>query len=655
MDILVPNSWLKEYLETKATPEKIAETISLSGPSLERVQKVEQDYVYSIEVTTNRVDTAGVYGIAREAAAILPRFGFDAKLLPIKVKAKQKLVDKVDYLEAKVDPKLCPRFTIILIKNVKVGESPKWMKDRLEKVGVRSLNNVIDISNYLTHELGQPAHIFDYGKIKDHKMTIRASKTKEKITTLDNKKYTLPGGDIIIEDGKGRIIDLAGIMGGKLSAVDENTQNILLFVQTYDPINIRRTSMALAKRSEAASLFEKGLDPEQVEVAIRRGIDLFVEICKGEPTSQILDLYPNPYKSKEININVDFINERLGVSIPKKEIETILKSLSFIVSSKDKELTVGIPSFRYQDIDIPEDIVEEVARIYGYYKLPSELMSGQLPAPLSDSPFEFEMKVKRTLKGWGGIEIYTLSLVSKEKVTLSGPASWALKLRNPLGSESEYLRQSLAPSLLEAVDENAWEKGPYHIFEMSNIYLPVRGKLPEERMTLAGVFVNYGFRHAKGTVEALIKELRANLSFIPKDAKVFLPNHRLSIQGKEEEVGQFGILENGVIYYEFDMELLRAESNLGLTYKPSSKYPAQIEDISLVIQNNTYVADVIKEIKKSDKQVLNVELIDIYNTTRTFRVSYQNPDKTLTDKEVKEIRNKILERVKEKFGATPKS
>lgn len=690
MDILIPHSWLKDFLKTEATPQKIAECLSLCGPSVEKVEKVGKDFVYSIEVTTNRVDSVGVYGIAREAVAILPRFGIKASLQPTKVHSAQGIVPacagrhRVNWLDVEVDQKLCPRFTAILIKNVQLKKSPAWMEQRLKLIGLRPINNVVDISNYLMHELGQPLHTFDYDKIKIHdilptlkggvsplrenvvsasihprakargfleapyKMILRASRAGEKIITLDDKEYTLPGGDIVIEDGEGRLIDLAGIMGGKLSAVDEKTKNVLLFVQTYNPAAIRQTSMALAKRSEAASLFEKGLDPELVEVTIRRAIDLFVKLCQGRPAGEILDIYPSPYKGKTVDIDVEFINERLGVKIPKREIIDILESLGFKISGENT-LSVSVPSFRSNDIGILEDIVEEVARLYGYYNLPSAIMNGALPEPLENPPFDFEIRLKRALKGWGGVEVYTLSLVSKEKVSLAGHSSWALKLKNPLGSDSEYLRQSIAPSLVAAVRQNPGQK-PIHLFEMANVYLPVRAHLPEEKMMLAGIFANYDYRQAKGIVEALLLELGTDATWTAEDNRGFLPNQRLIIKNKKGVLGEFGTLDQGYFYYEFGVELLRVSCSPASSYSPIPKYPAQIEDLSLVFPSRTRVGDVIETIKKADRQIVSLELVDIYEDTRTLRVAYQNLNKTLTDKEVKRIRNKILGIIKRKFG-----
>src|SRR5260221_832711 len=220
MDIIISDNWLRDFLKTKATVDVIAKDLSLCGPSIERVIKNKKDTTYLIEVTTNRVDMASIYGIAREANAILPRFGIASNLLPLQFKSKQKFSKKVNYLNALVDENLCARFTAIKISKVKVVPSPTWMQERLMAVGVRPINNIVDISNYIMHELGQPVHTFDYDKIHGAKMVLRESKKNEKITTLDGKDHDLPGGDIVIADGSGKLIDLAGIMGGANSAID---------------------------------------------------------------------------------------------------------------------------------------------------------------------------------------------------------------------------------------------------------------------------------------------------------------------------------------------------------------------------------------------------------------------------------------------------
>jgi phenylalanyl-tRNA synthetase beta chain len=650
MDILVPDNWLRNFLKTEAKPKKLAELLSFCGPSVDRIEKKGKEYIYHIEITTNRVDAASIYGIAREANAILPRFGVKASLAKVSYKPNLKFSEKVEYLDAKVDRSLCPRFTAVLIKGVEIKASPSWMKERLTAVGVRPINNVVDISNYIMHELGQPVHTFDYNKIKGKKMILRGSKKGEKITTLDGETLELPGWDIVIEDGERRLIDLAGIMGAKNSEVGKDTEDILLFVQTYNPTNIRKTSMTLAKRTEAAALFEKGLDPENVTLGIGRGIELFKKLTGGKPRAKILDLYKSPYKTKLVETNLEFINKTIGIDLAKKRITDYLEPLGFETTWSEENLEVKVPSFRSQDIDIPEDIVEEIARIHGYHNLPSELMGGKIPFPLDESSFDFEKKLKDLLRGWGGIEVYTYSMVSKNQA-----GEGALRLTNPLGKESEYMRTSLMPSLVAAAKENRGEKEPYHLFEMANVYIPRKGKLPKEVMTLAGIFSNCDYREAKGIIEALLSNLNIRASIEVEEKKGFKPARRLTIKKGNAVLGEFGILEtNNCIYYEFELEKLLKAHNPVSPYVPVPKYPAQIEDITFVIPPKTKVGEIIKTINDVDKLVGKTVLQDIYKDAYTFRVWYRHPRKTLTDKEVEKVREKIISEVRKKHGAKAK-
>jgi phenylalanyl-tRNA synthetase beta chain len=650
MDLLIPDNWLREFIKTNATNKEIAKYLSLCGPSVEKITKTESGDVYSIEVTTNRMDTASIYGIAREASAILPRFNKKAKLASLEAKSNYKFVSKVKYLNTDIDSRLCSRFTAVLIKNVKLSQSPLIVKEKLTASGIRPINNVIDISNYIMLEMGQPVHTFDYNKIERHLMVLRESQKGEEIVTLDDQSYTLSEGDIVIEDASERLIDLCGIMGGKLSAVDENTKNVLLFVQNYNPSYIRKTSMGLAKRSEAAMLFEKGIDSEEVKTGILRGIEMFIKLTKGIPENEILDIYPNPYKEKVIKVSLEEINKKLGIEMPKKAILDILDPLGFAPSWEKNILKVCIPSFRANDINISEDIIEEIARIYGYHNLPSVIMSGVIPDKTKDSPFFFEDKVKNILKGYGGCEIYTLSLVSKEKTSED-----SLRLGNPLGSGSEYLRTSPMHSLVDAVKENAREKEAYHLFEMANIYIPKSNDLPEEKMTLAGIFANTEFRESKGIIESLLSELNIKAEYIQEELKDFIPGQRVVIKINGKTVGQLGNLEDGnLIYYEFDMDMLNKSSINIKKYTSIPQYPPQIEDITLSFPEKTKMGEVITQIKLTNKLIENVELKDIFKDNYTFRIWYQDPSKNLNDSEVEEIRKKIIGEIKRKFGGTIK-
>lgn len=640
MDLLVPLSWLKKHLETKASYKDIAKYMSLCGPSFERIKEIGSDIVFSVEVTTNRVDSASIRGIAQEAQAILPRFGFSAKLredVDAKKPQDVKLSKKVNYLDVSLDSKLCPRFSAVLIENVEIKNSPKEIADLLTSIGLRPINNVVDISNFIMHDLGQPVHTFDYDKIVGHKMILRESKKGEKITTLDGKTFELVGGDIVIEDGSGKIIDLCGIMGGQNSAIDNNTKNVLLFVQNYNQHKIRKTSMTLSQRTEAAALFEKGLDSEQVEPALYKALSMFEKMTGGVYRKEILDIYPSKYKTRFVKTSTETINKIIGVNISQKEIEKYLVSLGFDVTVKGSEITVGVPSIRAKDIEIPEDIAEEIARIYGYHNLPNNLMTGSIPQKSSDGSFELEKRIKEILYSLGGVEIYNLSLTSKQNA-----GSRAIKLKNPLGAESEYLRTNLRNSLLESLNQNNQEKDTLHLYEMANVYLPKVNDLPEEKLMLSGVIRNGNFRENSGILQTLLNELEIDYQLEITDMNGFLASQAVKVISDKKKIGEYGNIKPDVFYYEFPVQEILKAKRLIREYKEVSKYPPQIEDITVEIPERTFVGDIIKKIYKASSKVVEVTLQDTYQNKYTFNIKYHDKNKTLTDEEVKKERSKIL-------------
>lgn len=625
MDIKILDSHLREYLDTKATPMEIAKYVSLCGPTFDRTTSKtlsgKTDYIYEIEVTTNRVDAASVVGIAREATAILPQFGIKASLkIDFETKINEGKIKNGLPLKIVSDPKLEKRLTGVVLENIKNWESPKWMKERLGAAGMRSINTVVDITNYVMLTIGHPCHAFDYDKIAKHTIIVRESKKGEKITTFDGKEYSLMGGDILFEDGEGKIIDLPGIMGLKNSVVSKDTKRVLLFFDNNEASKIRRTSMSLGIRTIAATLNEKSVDPELVPTALSLGVDLYKKLCGANIASGVFDIYKNPYKGKNVETSKEFIDKILGVEVDKKRVDELLKALGFSPKWKGDDLNVSVPSFRSEDINIPEDIIEEVARIYGYQNLPSAIMDGSLPDPVYDMPFEFENKLRQTLKALGGTEVLTYSLVSKDMATpqathAGGQVDKALKLSNPLGSDTEYLRTSLKPSLVNALSENKGAEYPYHIFEIANVYIPNNNALPDEKMMLSGILVNYDFRNARGVIEELFHSLN------------ILEDVNLEIIGD-------------CFYYEYGVCRLRDKLK-PKTFTPLPKYPPQIEDMTISIPEETLVGNVIQSIKQASKLVSNVELVDIYERNFTFRIYYQHPDKTLSDKEVQEVRKKI--------------
>jgi len=292
MNIRVPVSWLRDYLKANITAKTIANLLSLSGPSIERVEKRGDDYIFDIEVTSNRSDAFSVFGIAREANTILTNENIKSELIPPKGLSLPLEPDRTNPLTLDVkitDHRLCPRFTAIVVDNVKIKPSPALIRKRLESVGIRAINNIVDISNYIMLELGQPMHTFDFDKIKNHKMTLRLSREGEKIKTLDGKVQKLPKGAIVIED-EGRLIDLCGIMGGENSQITRRTKKVVLFVQAYDPQTIRKTCQALAFRTEAATRFEKGIDLEGIVPALSRAVYLTKQVSNAKIASELIDI-----------------------------------------------------------------------------------------------------------------------------------------------------------------------------------------------------------------------------------------------------------------------------------------------------------------------------------------------------------------------------
>ena len=666
MNILIPHSWLKEYLDTKADPNQIAKCLSLSGPSVEKIIKTNNDFVYDLEITTNRVDCMSVYGLAREAAAILPQFGIKAQLKSLNLKPEKPENDLNIIIQ---DPDhVCHRVLGAILDQVNLKPSEAKIKQRLEMVGIRSLNNVIDITNYVMTEIGHPTHVFDYDRIPTKKLILRKSKKGEEIISLEDKKYALDGGDIVIDDGTGKIIDLPGIIGTSNSIVNDKTKRVLFFIETNDSTQIRKTSMGLGIRTVAATLNEKGVDPELAKTALLRGIQLFKQLANARQASQIYDLYPHPEKLKTVKVSLQLIKQRLGADISFQQVDKILLSLGFKTKTNkirnDFIFNVNPPSWRNNDINIPEDIVEEVARLYGYHNLPS-ILPPLLSVPEEpDNYFIWEEKTKDILKGLGFCELYTYSMQSisdLEKFNLD--PNQHLKLLNPLSEDWVYMRTNLLPSILNVFEQNKGRNYNLKVFELSHVYLPRKNNLPLEKQMLALALNKKSFFEVKGYVEALLNQLGIKkIEFLTikdikncwhqlKSAKIMLDNQVLGYIGeiKHKLLQNFNIEDNIIIAY-LDFDILSQFSSNKKTYIPIAKYPPIIEDLSFKINKNIYTADLIKAIKNSDKLISKVQLVDIYKNGKTFRLIYQAKNKSLSGKQIVNIRKKVVSNL-EKLGA----
>ena len=661
MDIKLSHKLLSRYLETNATPKKIAKSLSLCGPTVDRLHQVKGDTVYDIEIITNRVDSVSAFGIAREATSILPQFGVKASLKNNPYKLTKKtlgVLPKNPPVKVVIkNEDLVPRFTCIALKNISVKPSSKNVQKILTNSGLRPLNNIIDISNELTLKYGQPVHIFDLDKIKGKTMILRESLPQEKILTLDNKTHTLKGGDIVIEDGSGNLIDLCGIMGGGLSHVSPNTKNVLLFVQTYEPKRIRRTSLYTQARTLASQIFEKSPDSELVLPVLIAGTKLIQSRAGGVTASNVLDIYPKPFKPHSVELSLNWLNQFAGITFKKQQLKNTLISLGFKVkNSTSDRLTCQVPSWRTQDIKIKEDLAEEVIRIYGYFRLPSILPTVMLENTLPDKLLETEKKLKHKLLNLAFSEIYNLSLVSenlfqKTKIDINP----SLKLENPLSSDHQYLRRSLIPSLLQNVKDNQTHQNePLQIFELANIYLP-RGKkdLPEEKPILALATTQKNFRQHKGLVESLLKTLKIkNLKFLPlhqdsllwdtsSTTHVYSGNQYLGITGKPspQVINNFE-LKDQIFISNLDVSTISKLSSSTHRGQTLPKYPPVIE--TLTISSNQPVGDLIKKINSTSKLITKVEYQESYNNKHTFRLEFSHPSKNLTQAKVNRLKTKLL-------------
>ncbi len=638
-----------EYLETDATPDEIKRFLSLSGPSIESVTKVGDDYVYDVEVISNRIDYASVVGIAREAATILPMFHKRAELkMPHVVFPEPDNDDQRDVLEV-IDPKnLCPNKYAVVME-ITVGKSPSYVKNRLENCGVRSLNNLIDITNYVMIETGHPCHVFDYDRLKTGKILVRKAKDGESIITLDGKNHLLNSNDVVFDDGTGRIVDLPGIMGLQNSVVTDKTKKIIFWIETNDPKLIRKTSMRLGIRTLAASINEKNPDPEAAFSAFKKGIALFQKIAHGKIIGKILQIGPKTHKIKSIKISYENFDRLIGVKIERSTINNILTNLGFkILKKSDSEILVEVPSYRVADVSIGEDLVEEVARIYGYHNIPSVLQPPayvEQPKDMEDL-FVFQSKLKTFLKHLGLNEVINYSMISKQMIENSLLRTEDhLKLNNPISEEIEYLRLYLTPSLLKNVKDNEGKKDELRFFEIAKVYEPRPNDLPIEKYHLI-ITVNTSIEELKGMIAALFEEMNiANPVFENGNHEFFDKNIQGEIKISGERVGtfgkinpeikrRFGITTDAFVGY-FNFQKIISYYKPFKKCQPINPYSTiKLDKTFTINKDDTYQSIKEKAFNKSSL-LRRVEFVSFFENKLTLRFYYSSTSRNITEEEAK--------------------
>ena len=644
------------------------------------------DVIFDLEVTPNRPDCLSVLGVAREVAALTSKSVKEPDL---------SYAEEGDPIEGLVsveiaDPALCPRYTASIIQGVKMGPSPRWMQHRLLKAGQRPISNVVDVTNYVMLEYGQPLHAFDYTTLRDGRIIVRPARDPEPFVTLDEVQRRLKPPMLVIADAE-RPVALAGIMGGLNTEMTEDTATVLLESANFDAVNTRRTCQALRLRSESSARFDKGLQPELAAIALRRATQLILQLAGGKACKGVMDAYPQPRERPAILFTLSRLKKVLGIEFPLERVDEILTSLGFSTSIQDESaLTVTVPYWRI-DIAQEDDLVEEIARIIGYDNLPTSTLSTSIPPHQPQPDRELRERVKDILVACEMQEVISYSLTSMaalEKTQALGDGVQPLKLANPMSEEQEYLRTTLRSSILSTLASNQHHvREGIKLFEVGRAYMPKPADLPLERETLVGIVAgprwseswlgseeNLDFFDAKGILDTFLSQLHLHHSFEPTVDPLFLPGRCAAIAVGGSSLGivgevhtqaleRFGIDTAPVVLFELDLAaLLQVLPSGPSQYQPLPRYPGAYRDLALVLNLDVPAAKV-QGIIERNPLVARSTLFDVYEgsgippgmRSMAYRILFQLPDRTLVGEEVSQALGEIIAILEQEVGASLRS
>jgi phenylalanyl-tRNA synthetase beta chain len=663
-------NWLKEYCDIDMSPEELGHKLAMSGCLVEEIEPVGDDVMLFADVTSNRPDHLGALGIARDVCALT---GQSLRMPDASIEEGAEKIAELTSVEV-VDADLCPRYTARLIKGVKIGPSPDWLKQRIEAIGLRSVNNVVDVTNYVLFECGQPLHTFDFDKLKGGKIIVRRAVAGEILVSIDETKCKLTPDMLAIADAE-RPIAIAGVMGGLDTEINQATTNVLLESAQFEKTSSRRTSRALQINSDSSYRFERGVDPVQVEWASRRAAKLIQEVAGGVICEGVIDTWQKPYEAAQVTLRVARLNSLLGTAIKSDEAVAILDSLGFGIVSKDAEkILVAIPPFRAVDVTREVDLIEEVIRIYGYDKIPETTSLAVTVGRVSKSE-KVEAITRDVLTGLGYHETMTNTFCSDATQKLVSP--WtnaeALVVQNTVRSDENRLRLSILPELLRVKRTNiAHGVAQSPVFEISRVYIPrADNPQPEEKLVLA-LLTEQDILGLKGALEALLLRLdiagdvqveAIDMPFFEKNsaAKLSLNGKLIAVMGRvSKSVADAYDLVKAPCVAEVDFAPLVEAAELDVIYKKLPAFPGSARDLAIVVDEAVTWAQAQEVIRSLDLPHLeSLEFFDVFRGKQVvkgkkslaFSLTFRAPDRTLTRDEVEESRQKAIAALTEKLGA----
>jgi phenylalanyl-tRNA synthetase beta chain len=642
------------------------------------------DTVLDLELTPNRLDCLSVLGVAHEVAALTgktvrePEASYEESGPPI-----------TEWVNISVDsPELCRRYTASLLLGVKIGPSPQWLQDRLTRAGLRPINNVVDVTNFVMLEYNQPLHSFDYDLIKDATVIVRRARPGEVLTTLDSVERKLTDEHLVIADANDAI-GLGGVIGGANSEISENTVNVLLESATFDGTNNRETAQSLGLRTEATLRFEKGLRPELAPIALRRATGLIQEVAGGTVAPGIVDVLSDEgAEPPMVTLTSSKIKRMLGMEVDLKKVQEIMDALGFTWEPEgDAALKVTVPYWR-NDVNIEEDLVEEVVRTIGYDSVPTTMLSSPIPFQQPVPVMGLRDQIKDVLAAAGMQEVINYPLVTLqqlEQVEHLDRSALPLRVANPMSSDREYLRTTLRASLLANLAANQGHSaGPFRMFEAGRVFWPRTGDLPEERETVAGVLA--GLRHepswleddslldffdVKGVVESVLGHLGVTATYEPVDDPAFHPGRCAAIKSGDSLLGlvgevhpvvmeRLGLESPQVAAFELYLEpILAALPSSERQFEPLPRYPSATRDLALVMPSDVDAGRVTQLILRH-RGVDRAELFDIYagenvaegTKSLAFHVYFQARDRTMTNEEVNRSLDGLLRTLEQELNVT---